>query len=170
MGNEAAESPSAAPQEQSGAESTPAAGTPAAPVAPTGWPVAYPMAPAPQSASPAQPPVPPQQPAALPTYAAAPLGAQTSSSAIVALVLAIASWAVCPFIFAIVALVFASKADREIQRSGGSLEGGGLSTAAKIVAWINIGVTLAAVVVVIVIVIVIAIAGGLEQITQSGQV
>jgi hypothetical protein len=98
------------------------------------------------------------------------LGTQTSSSAIVALVLAIASWAVCPFVFAIVALVFASKADREIQRSGGSLEGGGLSTAAKIVAWINIGVTLAVVVVVIVIVIVIAIAGGLEQITQSTQV
>ena len=87
-----------------------------------------------------------------------------------ALVLAIASWAVCPFGFAIVALVFATKADGEINRSGGRIEGGGLSTAAKIVAWINIGVFLALIVVSVVIVIVIAIAGGLSQVTQSGQV
>lgn len=64
----------------------------------------------------------------------------TSSSSIVALVLSIASWAVCPIIFAIVALVFANKADKEIAASSGQLGGESFSTAAKILSWINIGI------------------------------
>ena len=65
---------------------------------------------------------------------------QTSSDAIVALVLAILSWAVCPFVLAIVALVFASKASKAIAASNGWINGSGMVTAAKIIAWINIAV------------------------------
>lgn len=64
---------------------------------------------------------------------------QTSNSAVVALVLAIGAWFVCPIIPAIVALVFANKADKEIAAGNGWVTGGGLVTASKIVAWINIG-------------------------------
>ncbi len=63
---------------------------------------------------------------------------QTSSDAIVALVLAILSWAVCPFVLAIVALIFASKASKAIAASNGWVEGSGMVTAARIIAWINI--------------------------------
>jgi len=75
-------------------------------------------------------------PPAAPPYGPVP---QTSNSAIVALVLSILSWVVCPVIPAIVALVFANKADKEIAASNGWVTGGGLVTASKIVAWINIG-------------------------------
>lgn len=78
---------------------------------------------------------PPAQPVA-PAYGPTP---QNSSSAVVALVLSIAAWVVCPVIPAIIALVFASKADREIAASNGWVTGGGMVTAAKIVSWINIG-------------------------------
>ena len=101
---------------------------------------------------PAQPPV--QQP-----VGGAPV-AQTSGNAIIALVMAIASWAVCPIVFAIIALVFASRADREIAASPGLVTGGGLSTAAKIVAWVNIGIAAAVIVIGIVVLVVVAIAGG----------
>jgi preprotein translocase subunit SecG len=63
---------------------------------------------------------------------------QSSSDAVVALVLAIGSWVVCPVVLAIVALVFASKAKRTIEASNGWVEGSGMVTAAKIIAWINI--------------------------------
>lgn len=63
---------------------------------------------------------------------------QTSSDAVVALVLAILSWVVCPVILAVVALVFAGKARTAITASGGWLEGSGMVTAAKIIAWVNI--------------------------------
>lgn len=95
---------------------------------------------------PPAPPVPPYVPPAgtvpAPAYPAAPAyppAGKTSSNAIVALVLAVLSWAVCPLVPAIVALVFANMATKEIAASGGQLEGQGLTTAAKIVAWINIG-------------------------------
>jgi len=54
-------------------------------------------------------------------------------------VLSIASFVVCPIIPAIVALVMVPSARRNIESSGGTLEGLGLLTAAKIVSWINIG-------------------------------
>jgi hypothetical protein len=63
----------------------------------------------------------------------------TEGNAIAALVCAIASFAICPLIPAIVALFLAASADRNIAASGGMKEGAGLSRAAKIVAWINIG-------------------------------
>lgn len=105
-------------------------------------------------------PEPASEPAPLPAPVAATVPSPaTSSSAIIALVLAIASWVSCPVILAIVALVFASKADREIAAGAGRVGGAGLSTAAKIVAWINIGISLA-VLVVGVFVLLLAIASG----------
>ena len=56
-----------------------------------------------------------------------------------ALILAVISWAVCPIIPAIVALVLAANASKEIAASGGRIEGQGLVTAAKVVSWVNIG-------------------------------
>jgi hypothetical protein len=94
-----------------------------------------------------------------PAYAAYPARPQESSNAIVALILAISAWVVCPVIPAIVALVFAARADREIRASAGAITGLGMSTAAKVVAWINIGV-LAAVILIMVAFLVIAIALG----------
>ena len=82
----------------------------------------------------------------------------TSSNAIVALILAVVSWAVCPVIAAIVALVFASMAAKEIQASEGRMGGRGLVTAARIVAWINIGVMAATLVIGLLVVVIIAIA------------
>lgn len=68
-----------------------------------------------------------------------PPAPQTSNDAVVALVLAILSWVVCPILPAIIALVYAGRAQREIDASGGRLGGAGMVTAAKIVSWINIG-------------------------------
>ncbi len=62
-----------------------------------------------------------------------------SSNSIVALVLSICSWVVFPIVFAVIALVFASKAEKEIAASNGSVGGGAFVTASKIVSWINIG-------------------------------
>lgn len=84
---------------------------------------------------------------------------QTSNSAIISLVLAIVAWVICPIIPAIIALVFANKADREIAASNGWVTGGGLVTAAKIVAWINIGLY-AAIIAVGVLVLILAAVGG----------
>ena len=56
-----------------------------------------------------------------------------------ALVLSIASWVIFPIVLAIVSLVFANKAEKEIAASNGSIGGGPLVTASKIVSWVNIG-------------------------------
>lgn len=71
---------------------------------------------------------------------------ETSSRAVVALVLAIASFVVLPFLAAVAALVVASGAQREIRSSGGALTGAGLATAASIISWINIALCVLAVV------------------------
>lgn len=87
----------------------------------------------------------------------------TSSNGVVALVLAIASWLICPLALAIVALVFAHKADQEVAASGGRVSGGGLVTAARIVAWINIGVSAAAAVLLVTIGTILLLSGGLTS-------
>ncbi len=71
---------------------------------------------------------------------------ETDGTAIGALAAAIASWVFCPLIPAVVALVLAGTAERNIAESRGWKTGTGLVTAARIVAWINIGVFLAALV------------------------
>lgn len=99
---------------------------------------------------PPPPPPPPGQPYGGPnpagTYGvtpgygggAAPAVPSTNNNAIVAFVLSLVSWVVCPIICAIVALVFASKAKKEIEQSGGWQTGSGFVTAAKIISWLNI--------------------------------
>jgi len=100
---------------------------------------------------------------------AAPEGAQvrpqTSTSAIIALVLSILSWTFCPLITAIIAIVLAYQADKEIRNSGGKVTGQGLSFAAKIIAWINIGVSVALIVLAVVFALVLAIAGGFGSVS-----
>jgi hypothetical protein len=87
---------------------------------------------------------------------------QTESTAIIAIVLAGASWLVCPFVLAIAALVVGSNAQRKIEADPGRLDGGQLVTAAKIVAWINIAVSVAAGIFLIFLVIGAASSGSLE--------
>ena len=60
------------------------------------------------------------------------------------------------------ALVFANKADHEVAASGGRITAGGLGTAAKIVAWVNIGVSIAVGVILVLITLIALVAGGLE--------
>jgi hypothetical protein len=67
-----------------------------------------------------------------------PTAPQTESKAVIGLVLAIASWLMCPFILAIAALVLAGQSNRAITASGGRLEGRSMNTATKVIAWINI--------------------------------
>jgi hypothetical protein len=52
--------------------------------------------------------------------------------------LSISSFLVCPIITAIIALVLAGSAKRNILASGGAKEGLGMVTAARIIAWANI--------------------------------
>ena len=74
---------------------------------------------------------------------------RTDSKAIIALVLACASFILFPLIPAIVALVLASSAKRDIAASGGRLGGEGLVTAAKVISWINIGLSVLFVVILV---------------------
>ena len=99
-------------------------------------------------------PAPPYGYGPAPAYGYGPPRPQTEGTAITALVLAAASWVVCPVVLAVVALALCPSARRKIESSGGALTGEGLVTAAKIVAWINIGlyavITLAFIVIAIV--------------------
>ena len=67
---------------------------------------------------------------------------RTESKAIVALVCAIGSWVLFPVLPAIAGLLVGNAARRDIRASGGWLTGDGMVTAAKVVAWANIAVTL----------------------------
>jgi cytochrome c biogenesis protein CcdA len=85
-------------------------------------------------------------------YPPAAYGApQTSTSAIAALVLAVLSWIVMPLIPAVVAMILARNAREEIAASGGRVTGEGLASAARIVAWANIALCVAAVLTVIIV-------------------
>ncbi len=86
---------------------------------------------------------PPPPPGSVPLpygYAPAP---QTDGTAIVVLVLAISSFLFLPVIPAVVALVIAPSAERDIAASGGRLTGESLVRAGRIVAWIHLGLCLA---------------------------
>lgn len=125
--------------------------------APPQWPAAgYPPPAYPPAGYPAAPA---GYPPAVPVYQAP---APTSTNAVVALVLAVASWVVCPIVAAVVALIFAHQGDKEIAASGGRVQGQGLITAAKWVAWINIGLMVAGIVAMGFVFLMIAVAGGLS--------
>lgn len=84
---------------------------------------------------------PPQPSQAWATPPASPPGyrgpMRTSGKATAALILAIASMVVCPIIPAVIALVLASQARKEIAASGGSVGGSGLATAATIISIVH---------------------------------
>lgn len=85
-----------------------------------------------------------QQPYSSPpqyTYSGYGPGQETESLAVVALVLAIASFVVCPIFPAIASLIVAGRADEYIRVSGGRKTGEGMVKAARIVSWVNIGFT-----------------------------
>ena len=133
--------PSPAPQPPPPVWPAHAAGeTPPAPDAP-GQPTAAPAYPSPYPAQGYAYPPPPGYPAQ--GYAYPPPGyvpaVVTSTSAIVGLVLAVASWILCPIVLAIVALVLAKKSGDEIAASQGRVGGEGLNTATKVISWVNIG-------------------------------
>jgi hypothetical protein len=75
-------------------------------------------------------------------YGYAPAPRPTEGHAVVALVLAIASFVVCPLVAAAVALVFAGIAKRNIVASGHAKDGLGMVTAARVISWINIALSL----------------------------
>jgi hypothetical protein len=71
-------------------------------------------------------------------------------------VLAILSFAVCPLVLSIAALIVSKSATREIEASHGWVGGSGLVTAAKVIAWSNIGLFIVARVLLLVFLVVIA--------------
>ena len=73
------------------------------------------------------------------------------------------SWAVCPIIPAVVALVLASSAAKEIEASGGRVQGAGLVTASRIVSWVNIGLWSAMLVIGSFFVVLAVVAGGMNE-------
>lgn len=121
------------------------------------------MAPAPVTPS-AAPVWPSPAPTAATSPAAPGYAQRTSGNAIAALILAILSWVFCPIILAIIALVLAAKADREVAASDGAVTSSGLSLTAKIVAWVNIGVAAAGIVVGIIVLLIALAAGGFAAI------
>lgn len=70
-----------------------------------------------------------------------PVKANLSNRALAVLILAITSFVLCPVIPAIAALVMAGGADREIDESNGYLTGRGMVTGGRILAWVNIALT-----------------------------
>lgn len=120
---------------------------PAAPVTP----------PPPDPAAPSSPPAAPQPSAeAMGSYA--PTTPPTEPLAIWALLCAIAAWVLLPLVLAIVALVLAHNAEKEITRAAGWKQGKGMITAARFIAWIHL--VLAALAVVFVITFLIGLAIG----------
>jgi hypothetical protein len=90
----------------------------------------------------------PQPPVAYPGYGYEGYGhphraTETESGAVVALILAVVSWVACPVVPAIAALVVASSSRAKIRAFPGRYSGLGLVTAARVVAWANIGVFVA---------------------------
>jgi hypothetical protein len=88
---------------------------------------------------------------------------RTSSDAIVAFILSVVSWLVCPVIFSVVALIFAAKATKSIEASQGLVNGGGLNLAAKIISWVNIGFWAALLIVAAFIGLILVLAGAGSQ-------
>lgn len=96
---------------------------------------------------PPPPPRPPASPSGPPPFGAGPHGGgygyalppRNNGNAIAALCCAIGAWLVCPIVPAIIALVLAANAEREIALSRGAQTGEGLVQAARIVSWIHLG-------------------------------
>ena len=68
-------------------------------------------------------------------------GPQTSSMAVVSLVLGIASYFVIPLLGAIAAVITGNLAKKEIQQDPENLSGEGLARWGMILGWVNIGIS-----------------------------
>jgi hypothetical protein len=73
-------------------------------------------------------------------------GGQTSTKAIVALVLGIVSFFVCGLILSIPAIIIAQSARREIDASGGRICGRGMATAGFVLGIINVVISVLAII------------------------
>jgi len=80
----------------------------------------------------------PQAPGVPPAYGTWTGPSRVSTQAVVALVLALASYAVLPLVASLAALYVAASARREIAASGGQVSGAGLARAARILAIVNV--------------------------------
>ncbi len=83
---------------------------------------------------------PPAPPAPYPIAPARP----TSSTAIVSLVAGLLSWILLPWIGSIVAIIAGHMARSEIRRSDGALDGDGMALAGMVLGYVQIGLTLVA--------------------------
>lgn len=93
----------------------------------------------PQPPSQRPPPQPQPPPAQYPAqYPAPQQSQQTAPKATGALIAAIGSFVVCPGITAIVSLVLARQASRDIRESGGRLGGAGLVRASRVISILNL--------------------------------
>ena len=76
-----------------------------------------------------------------------PAGPPTANEAIWALVLGIGSFLLCGIFMAIPAIILGNNAKKKISSSGGQYTGDGLATAGIVLGWIQVGLTILAVVV-----------------------
>ncbi|WP_343652366.1 DUF4190 domain-containing protein [Stenotrophomonas sp.] len=67
---------------------------------------------------------------------------QTSTVAVLSLVLGIAGWTVLPFVASIVAIITGHMARAEIRRRPTDLDGDGLALTGLILGWLNVGMVL----------------------------
>ncbi|AWH17435.1 hypothetical protein C1922_09040 [Stenotrophomonas sp. ZAC14D2_NAIMI4_7] len=67
---------------------------------------------------------------------------QTSTVAVLSLVLGIAGWTVLPFVASIVAIITGHMARAEIRRRPTDLEGDGLALTGLILGWLSVGMVL----------------------------
>jgi hypothetical protein len=88
-----------------------------------------------------------------------PATPKTSPAAIIAVVLAVLSFLQCPVVLAVIALVLARSAEKDIAESNGWVTGEGLARGARIAAWINIGLSIAALVGFVIVLVVTAAMG-----------
>lgn len=92
-------------------------------------------------------------------YGYTPPSPPVSTNAVVGLVLAIVSWLVCPVIPAIVALVLAGKAEREINAAPDRVSGRSLLLPIRIISWLNIGLVGSLIVIGAVFVVILSLLG-----------
>ena len=88
---------------------------------------------------------------------------ETDSSALTALIVFIARLLIC-YPAGIVGLILANGAKRKIDQSGGRLGGAGMVTAAKVISWIAIALTI----IVLIVVIIVAIGDAFSASNTSG--
>lgn len=85
------------------------------------------------------------------------MGGQQNQKAIVALVLGIVGFFVCPLV-GIASIIVGGQARSEIRASGGVQTGEGMATAGVVLGWIQIGLTAVAIIIFVLIAVIGAIA------------